>query len=157
MNLTPSPGGAGGLIVLTADGRRRLETQLAAARSQLAELEGQLGAAENKDEDLAQRFRLQERIARLREALKGSVAVAAVAEDPDIVELGDEVEVAYDDGDRGRIVLVHPVEADADHGHISVDAPLAQALLGSRIGDDVVVTAPMGSYRVRVLDRRRSH
>ncbi len=157
MGPTTSSTGAGYLVVLTTDGRLRLEARLGATRSQLAELEQQLGGAENKDELLAQRRRLQDRIAGLRETLSRSVAVDAVAEDPEIVELGDEVEVAYDDGDRSDIVLVHPVEANAGQGHVSVDAPLGQALLGSRIGDEVSVTAPMGSYRVQVLDRRRSH
>lgn len=157
MGHAPSPDVAADLVVLTADGRRRLETRLDAARSQLDELEQQLEAAEGKNELLAERQRLHDRITRLREALARAVAVDAIAEDPDIIELGDEVEVEYDDGDRGRIVLVHPLEADADRGHVSVDAPLARALLGARIGDEVSVTAPMGSYRVRVLDRRRSH
>lgn len=156
MSRAPSLDVAEGLVVLTADGRRRLEAQLAAARSQLGELEQQLEAFEGRDELLAERQRLHERITRLREALARAVAVDTIAEDPDIVELGDEVEVEYDDGDRGQIVLVHPLEADADRGHVSVDAPLARALLGARIGDEVSVTAPMGSYRVRVLDRRRS-
>ena len=157
MSRTPSPDVAAEPVVLTADGRRRLETRLAATRAQLAELEQQLDRADGKDELLAERQRLHERLTGLREALARAVAVDAIAEDPDIVELGDEVEVEYDDGDRDRIVLVHPLEADADQGHVSVDAPLAQALLGARIGDEVSVTAPMGSYRVRVLDRRRSH
>lgn len=78
-------------------------------------------------------------------------------EDPDIVEVGDEVELEFDDGDRSHIVLVHPVEANAEQGHVSTDAPLAQALLGAHIGAEVSVDAPMGRYRVRVLDRRRSH
>ena len=144
-------------VVLTADGRGRLESRLAAARVRLDELEHQLDGSDDKTELLAAQMRLQDRIAMLRAALSHSISVDAVTEDPDIVELGDEVEIAYDDGDRGRIVLVHPLEADADRGHISVDAPLARALLGRRIGDEVSVVAPVGSYEVRILDRCRSH
>ena len=157
MSILSSPVVTGEPVVLTAVGRRRLEARLTADRRRLAELEQQLDAAEDNDESLAERMRLQARIVRLQGALVQSVTVDAVAEDPDIIELGDEVEVEFDDGDRLHIVLVHPVEANAEQGHVSVDAPLAQALLGSHIGDDVSVDAPMGSYRVRVLDRRRSH
>jgi transcription elongation factor GreA len=157
VSITPNPVAPGELVVLTAVGRGRLELRLAADRRQLAELEQQLDDAEDKDESLAERLRLQARIARLQAALARSVAIDAVAEDPDIVELGDEVELEFDDGDRSHIVLVHPVEANASQGHVSIDAPLAQALLGSHVGEDVSVNAPMGRYRVRVLDRRRSH
>lgn len=157
MSTTTRPLAAGELVVLTSDGRERLEGRLAAERLRLTELEGQLDDAEGKDERLAERRRLQDSIARLQGALARSVAVDAVDEDPDIVELGDEVDLEFDDGERSRIVLVHPVEADAEQDHVSVDAPLARALLGSRIGADVPVEAPMGAYRVRVIDRRRSH
>lgn len=157
MSITSGPVVAGEPVVLTAVGRRRLEVRLAADRRRLAGLEQQLDGAEDKDERLAERMRLQDRIVRLQATLARSVTVDAVDEDPDIVELGDEVEVEFDDGERSLLVLVHPVEANAEQGHVSVDAPLAQALLGSHIGDDVSVDAPMGSYRVRVLDRRRSH
>ena len=157
MSITSSPFAGEEMVVLTADGRIRLEARLAADRLRLAELEQQLDRTEDKDDRFAEQLRLQDRIARLRGALTRSVTVDDVAEDPDLVELGDEVELEFEDGDRSHIVLVHPVEANAEQGHVSVDAPLAQALLGCHIGADVSVDAPMGRYQVRILDRRRSH
>lgn len=143
-------------VILTAEGRRRLQARLDAALEQLADVEQNLPRAEDRAELIEERLRLQDRIATLRQALSRSVAVDAVIEDPTVVELGDEVEIEYEDGDHARFVLVHPVEVDADRGHISVQSPLAQALLGCGVGDEVQVTAPAGSYRARIVDRRRS-
>lgn len=144
-------------VVLTAEGRARLETRLTAAREQFEDVQRQLVGNNDKAELLADRHRLRDRIVMLEDALARSVSVDAVDEDPDIIELGDEVDLEFDDGERDTIVIVHPLEADADRNHVSVAAPLAEALMGRRIGDEVSVAAPMGSYPVRVLDRRRSN
>lgn len=144
-------------VVLTAEGRRRLEERIQLAREQLSDVEQQLeGAQDDKDDLLAQRMRLKDRIGVLQSALAHSVSVGAVEEDPDIIELGDEVDVEFDDGECSRMVLVHPLEADATLEHVSIDAPLGRALLGRRVGDHVDVLAPAGRYRLRVTDRKRS-
>jgi Transcription elongation factor, GreA/GreB, C-term len=76
-------------------------------------------------------------------------------EQPGVVELGDEVTVEFDAGETERFLLVHPVEAPLDQVRISVESPLAQALLGRRVGEWVEVQAPGGRYRCRLLATRR--
>ena len=44
--------------------------------------------------------------------------------------------------------VVRPDEADAETGHISVAAPLAQALLGREAGDEVSVPRPKGKVKL---------
>ncbi len=51
------------------------------------------------------------------------------------------------DGRRARAVLVHPAEADAGRGRISVLSPVGRALLGRRAGHEVDVTLPSGDTR----------
>jgi transcription elongation GreA/GreB family factor len=71
--------------------------------------------------------------------------------DPQVVEVGDEVEVRFDDGSTDHFLIVHPVEATLDDLRISADSPLAQAMLGRRVGDEVQVEAPAGPYRCRIV------
>jgi len=71
------------------------------------------------------------------------------------VELGDLVTVEFP-RHRGRrrverFRLVHPLEAPLDEVRISVESPLASALLGRAVGETVSVEAPAGRYRVRIL------
>lgn len=143
-------------VVLTEEGRRRLTERLDAATEELEELDRQLQDRDQRDQLLAARARVVARIASLRETLQRAVDVGEVDEDPTIVELGDEVELEDEDGDREQLVLVHPAEVDAQHGHISVASPLAQALLGRRVGEQVSVQAPAGSYQVTIVQRRRA-
>ena len=72
-------------------------------------------------------------------------------EQPGVVELGDEVTVEFDADETERFLLVHPVEAPLDQLRISVESPLAQAVLGRRVGEQVEVEAPAGRYRCRIL------
>lgn len=76
---------------------------------------------------------------------------------PGVVELGDEVLVEFAPDETERFLLVDPVEAPLDQLRISVESPLAQALLGRRVGEQVEVEAPVGRYRCRILatDRHR--
>jgi transcription elongation GreA/GreB family factor len=72
-----------------------------------------------------------------------------------VVELGDEVTVEFDAGETERFLLVDPVEAPLDQLRISVESPLARALLGRPVGEEVEVRAPGGRYRCRILATRR--
>ncbi len=76
-------------------------------------------------------------------------------EQPGVVELGDEVTVEFADGETERFLLVDPVEAPLDQLRISVESPLARALLGRPVGEEVEVKAPGGRYRCRILATRR--
>jgi transcription elongation GreA/GreB family factor len=76
-------------------------------------------------------------------------------EQPGVVELGDEVTVEFAAGETERFLLVDPVEAPLDQLRISVESPLARALLGRQVGEQVEVEAPAGRYRCRILATRR--
>ncbi len=47
--------------------------------------------------------------------------------------------------------IVPPDEADAMRRHISETCPLARALLGHQVGDQVSVQAPQGPFPVTIL------
>jgi regulator of nucleoside diphosphate kinase len=74
----------------------------------------------------------------------------------DVVVMNSELE--YQDvskGQRRRLRLVYPEDADLDAGRVSIFAPLGCALLGLRIGQEIDWRMPGGMRRLRVLSVTR--
>ncbi|MGH2721792.1 MAG: GreA/GreB family elongation factor [Actinomycetota bacterium] len=140
--------------LLTKAGRERVRRRLEQARATLAEAQGQLDNGAWGPDEMAEYQRRLELVQELSTVLDTAADVAAVDEDPTIVEIGDEVDVESDEG-AATYALVHPAEASPADGRISVSSPLGRALLGARPGDVVVVEAPAGPYRCRLVARRR--
>lgn len=55
-------------------------------------------------------------------------------------------------GESVRYRLVGPDEADPSRGDVSIDSPLARALLKKRIDDEVDVQLPSGPQRFAIVD-----
>jgi transcription elongation factor GreA len=94
---------------------------------------------------------LETRIKRLRERVRHANVVAAPAQDG-VVAFGSTVEVR-DEG-SGRVAtytLVGAAEASAKDGRLSIESPVAQALLGARAGDAVAVETPGGPRTFAVV------
>jgi transcription elongation factor GreB len=79
-----------------------------------------------------------------------SLTVVPPKEQADRVFFGAWVTVE-EDGEEATYRIVGPDEFDVPAGRISVDSPLAKALLGKREGDEVVVQRPRGSAEVVVV------
>jgi transcription elongation factor GreA len=56
-----------------------------------------------------------------------------------------------DTGHRDCYQLVGPFEADALDGRISIESPMGRALLGRRVGDEVIVYAPGGVRAYQIV------
>ena len=67
------------------------------------------------------------------------------------VRFGARVTVEDGDGRRTSYELVGPDEVDLAVRQISVASPVAQALLGTRAGDRVVLRRPKGDVEVTVV------
>jgi len=65
---------------------------------------------------------------------------------------GAYVTVEDEDGEEVRYQLVGPDEYDLKKGRISVDSPMAQALLGKTEGDEAVVQKPKGTAEVVIVE-----
>jgi len=55
-------------------------------------------------------------------------------------------------GAEVKYQLVGEVEADADHGRISVTSPVARALIGKEVGDEVRIPGKGGPRLVEIAD-----
>lgn len=60
-------------------------------------------------------------------------------------------------GERRSFQIVGEIEADADNGRISVASPLARALIGKEMGDEVRVPGKSGPRVVEITDVSFDH
>jgi len=94
---------------------------------------------------------LETRILRLRDQLTRAQVVEAEG-GGDAIAFGSEVEIAdRDSGKRTTYTLVSAVDADAAAGRLSVESPVAQALVGARAGDVVEIRTPKGKRTLEVI------
>ena len=70
---------------------------------------------------------------------------------PGQVAMGSTVRFREDGEDEEAYRIVGPAEADPKSGRVSYESALGKAMLGHRVGDEVEVSTPNGSYRVRIV------
>ena len=71
----------------------------------------------------------------------------------DVVRFGARVTLTNLDSDEeSSYQIVGADEADIDSGTISVSAPLARALIGKTVGDEVTVKLPAGVRRYEIAE-----
>jgi transcription elongation factor GreB len=103
------------------------------------------------------RRRLRE-IDRRIEYLTRMMAVLEVVEpaegSPERVVFGAVVTVREEDRGEREYRIVGVDESDPEKGRVSWISPVARALTGSRVGDQVVLRLPSGETRLQVLEIR---
>jgi len=74
--------------------------------------------------------------------------------DPKRVFFGAYVTVEDEDGAEATYRIVGPDESDVDKKWISMEAPVAKALMTKRLGDEVTVQRPKGAITYTILKIR---
>lgn len=97
---------------------------------------------------------IDRRVRYLSKRLEELKVVEQVPDDRGAVRFGACIELEDDDGEVVRYRIVGPDETDAQRGWISVDSPLAKAVMGKRVDDEVVAPLPGGGKRFCVLEVR---
>ena len=87
---------------------------------------------------------IDRRVRYLQKRLDDIQVVDRLPADQSKVFFGAWVTVEDEEGEESRYRLVGPDEIDLEKGYISVDSPLAQALLKKAVGDEVVAKLPKG-------------
>src|SRR6201990_2201025 len=87
---------------------------------------------------------IDRRVRFLRKRLDGMVIVDQVPSDPRRGFFGAWVSLEAADGTVSRYRIVGPDEFDAAPGYISMDSPLARALMKKGLDDEVTVEVPGG-------------
>lgn len=146
---------------LTPAGLEKLKAELenlkTVGRTEIAEkiriARGYGDLSENSEYDEAknEQAKIEARIVELEKTLE-NVTIIDDAVDTDAVTVGVTVtvlDVEYDEELTYRVV--GSAEADPINGFISDDSPVGRALLGAKIGDEVVAEAPAGELKFRIL------
>lgn len=94
-----------------------------------------------------------ERDLRYYQARLDAAVLVDVSKQPrDEVRFGARVKTEDESGAVHSIAIVGEDEADAAHGRVSWQSPLAKALMGAKVGDTVTWNRPAGSTTLNVLE-----
>lgn len=91
------------------------------------------------------------RIAKIQDKLESAKIIDEIKVPKGQVSIGCKVEVKDEDGDTSEYTLVGEDESDPTEGKISVYSPLAQGLLGKKVGETVSVELPAGPRQFKIL------
>jgi transcription elongation factor GreB len=96
---------------------------------------------------------IDSRVRFLRKRLESLKAISELPSDQSRIFFG--AWVSLEDAETGEVLnlrIVGPDETDAKQGWISIDAPMARALLKKQVDDEVFVERPIGKGHFFVLE-----
>ena len=131
---------------LRTTGREEIADKIRVARGY-----GDLSENSEYDEAKNEQAKIEARIIELEKTLE-NVTLIEDNVDTDTVTIGVTVtvlDVEFEEELTYRVV--GSAEADPIGGLISDSSPVGKALLGSKIGDEVIAEAPAGELRFRIL------
>ena len=97
---------------------------------------------------------IDRRVRFLRKRLDGIVVVDRPPDDPGRIFFGAWVQLVDDEGAERELRIVGPDEIDPARGYVSMDSPLARALMGRRRDDEVGIDTPTGARMWTVIGIR---
>jgi transcription elongation factor GreA len=140
-------------VILTEQGKEGLEQELNQLRTEkhpaiarrIQELTSDGDVSDNSEyEETKEELVIVEARMREIEHILRRAKVVARGEATDIVQFGSTVTLRDEFDETDRWTLVSPQEANTLHGTISTESPVGAAVMGKRVGESVVVSAPGG-------------
>lgn len=143
-----------GLEKLTAD-LNALRAQRSVISAQIAEARDKGDLSENAEYDAAKEAQglLEMRIAKMESVVASSrildtsrinISAVQILNKVKIKNLGTDKVVEY--------LLVSEAEANLREGKLAISTPIAQALLGKKVGAKVEVTVPSGVLQLEIIE-----
>jgi transcription elongation GreA/GreB family factor len=125
---------------VTPNGLKLLNTQIDALETEREQLKNK------KDDPIAkQKIAIVERDMRYYAArIESAILTAPSEEDHSTVLFGAKVTVEDEEGKLSTYEIVGEDEADIDQGKVSYLSPLAEALIGAKLNEEVIWVKPMG-------------
>ena len=134
------------LNYLQTVGEKRVTEQIREARSF-----GDLSENSEYDEAKTEQGKLYSKIAELKEIIDNAELIEIVA-DGDAIGMGFRVSLLEIGATEEEVYeIVGSQESDPRLGRISEDSPIGRALMGKHAGDEILVEAPDGDHRFRIL------
>jgi transcription elongation factor GreA len=150
-------------VVLTPEGYEKLKQEIdflsgekrreIADRIRVAREFGDISENAEYDDAKHEQALLEHRISMLTERLKHARVLDRKQVNSDIVSIGTRVRL--EDLDAGETIeydIVGSAEADPAGNKLSNESPVGKAILGRKKGETVVVAAPRGSLKFKILD-----
>ncbi len=151
-------------VPMTPEGHAALAAELNALKAERPKISQEIGIArdhgdlkENAEYHAAKdkQGMCEARIADIEDKLARAEVIDPSTLSGDKVKFGAFVEL--EDMDNGKLVtyrLVGPDESDLEQGKISVTSPVARAIVGKEVGDEVQVQTPGGVRNYEISDVR---
>ena len=151
----------------TAEGYQKLVDELAYLKDvripeikvQIAEARAFGDLSENSEYDEAknEQAKTVTRIAELEKLLNEAVIIDENEIKADVVNLGSVVKVFDCDMEEElEYSIVGSNEANPLEGRISDQSPIGSAMIGARAGEEIIVQAPNGEYKMKILEVSRA-
>jgi transcription elongation factor GreA len=148
---------------ITEDGLKRLKEELIHFESverpkisrQIAEARDKGDLSENAEYDAAKEAQgmLEMRIAKLKDVLANSRIIDESRIDTSKVQLMNKVTIRNLKTNSTMVyTLVSESEADLKSGKIAISTPIAQGLLGKKVGDSVEIKVPSGIMSFEIVE-----
>jgi transcription elongation factor GreA len=149
---------------MTPEGHAALNAELALLKSERPKISQEIGIArdhgdlkENAEYHAAKdkQGMCEARIAEIEDKLSRADVIDTSKLGGDRVKFGAFVEL--EDIDNGKVVMYRLVgadESDIEQGKISITSPVARAIVGKEVGDEVRVETPGGVRHYEVTDVR---
>ncbi|MBN1289019.1 MAG: transcription elongation factor GreA [Actinobacteria bacterium] len=153
-------------VVLTEDGRRKLADELKVLkevkRREVAErLKNAIGygdLSENSEYDDAknEQARVEHRIDQIETMLAKAKIIDRRQVKTKEVGIGSLVEIrAVGSGRKQEYRLVGSAEANPENHMISYESPVGRAIMGHQVGDTVLVEAPAGTVKYKIVSIKK--
>ena len=151
-------------VPMTPEGHAALTAELVALKAERPQISQEIGIArdhgdlkENAEYHAAKdkQGMCEARISVIEDTLSRADVIDTSKLGGDKVKFGAFVDL--EDVDNGKVVtyrLVGPDESDLEQGKISITSPVARAIVGKEVGDEVRVQTPGGVRNSEVSDVR---
>jgi transcription elongation factor GreA len=151
------------ITYMTEEGLRKLKEELVHLESvqrpeisrQIAEARDKGDLSENAEYDAAKEAQgiLEGKIAQLKSLIASARIIDESSISTDEIQIMNKVTIKnLKTKKEMTYTLVSESEADLKSGKISVNTPIAQGLLGKKVGDKVDIQVPSGTLSFEVLD-----
>ena len=151
-----------GTALVTPEGRARLKAELddlwRVRRPEVVRALAAAAAEGDRSENAEYTYRkkqlgeIDRRVRYLSKRLQALRVVDAMPSDHEAVFFGAQVEIEdVASGETTRYRIVGPDETDAKLGWISIDSPLARAMLKKRVDDEFEAALPGGARRYAII------
>lgn len=150
------------VVYLTREGKQRFAAELHELQTvRRHEVEDRIRRAKEfsdtvdnaeYDEAKTEQSFVEGRIQELERLLASAKLIEEPTTKADYVRMGTHIKVVDTEGEEETYYLVGSHEADPRKGLISNESPIGRSLIGKKVGDEVTVVAPAGSFNLKILD-----